>query len=60
MPNDDTDGGPSTRRDAIKYGGAVVVGGFPGGCFGTDAGGVPTARAGGPVLDRRRVTGDDR
>lgn len=44
MPNDDT-GDPSTRRAALEYGGAVVVGGHLGGCSGTDAAGVPTATA---------------
>ncbi|WP_157969365.1 hypothetical protein [Haloplanus rubicundus] len=57
MPNDDTDGGPSTRWAATTDGGAVVVG-----RSGTDTADVPTARAGagGPALDRRRVTVSDR
>jgi hypothetical protein len=62
MPNDDTDGGPSTRWAATTYGGAVVVGRLSGGRAGADAADVPTARAGAgsPALDRRRVTVSDR
>jgi hypothetical protein len=62
MANDDTDDGPSTRWAGTTYGGAVVVGRPFGGCSGTGAADVPTARAGagGPVLDRRRVTVSDR
>jgi hypothetical protein len=62
MPNDDTDGGPSTRWAATTYGGTVVVGRPFGGRSGTDAAAVPTARAGagGSALDRRRVTVSDR
>jgi len=58
MPDDDTLGGPSTRRDTTTYGVAAVVAGL----LATDDVGVPTATAGagGPAFDRRRVTGRDR
>ena len=49
MPNDDTRGGPSTRRDTTTDGVAAVVAGLS-----------ATAGAGGPAFDRRRVTGRDR
>jgi len=58
MPNDDTRGGPPTRRDTTTYGAAAVVAGLSA----TDDVDVPTATAGAgdPAFDRRRVTGRDR
>jgi len=47
MPGDDTMHGPPTRRDTIRYGGAVVVGGILAGCAGGESSAsTPTATAG--------------
>jgi hypothetical protein len=55
MSGDDRRGGPSTRRDVVEYGGAVVAGDAFAGCSGATADSYPSGPADERPFDRRRV-----
>jgi len=57
MANDDTTE-PSTRREAIKYGGAVVAGGLLSGCSGGGSAGAATTETGGSYSVSMSPVGD--